>query len=222
MVYDFHTHTFHSDGVLSPVELIRRAAVNGYRVIGIADHVGLGNLESVLRQVIRDCQLCESHWNIRALPGAELTHVPAAAIAEAARYAKDLGARFVVVHGETIAEPVEPGTNLAAVRCPDVDILAHPGLITLEEAQLAVRNGKFLELSARKGHCLTNGHVLKMGRQAGARFLVDSDSHEPGDLLTDAFARKVAIGAGLEEEELGDVLERNPQALLARLASAMA
>ncbi len=219
MVYDFHTHTFHSDGVLSPVELIRRAAVNGYQVIGIADHVGIGNLENVLRQVIRDCQLCEGHWGIQAIPGAELTHVPADAIAGAARYAKELGAHFVVVHGETIAEPVEPGTNLAAVRCPEVDILAHPGLITLKEAQLAVRNGTFLELSARKNHCLTNGHVLKVGRMAGARFLVDSDGHEPGDLLTEAYARKVAIGAGADEDELEDILQNNPQALLERMDS---
>ncbi|HLE81453.1 MAG TPA: PHP domain-containing protein, partial [Dehalococcoidia bacterium] len=33
-MYDFHTHTFLSDGVLSPIELIRRAHVKGYRVIG--------------------------------------------------------------------------------------------------------------------------------------------------------------------------------------------
>ena len=41
-------HTFLSDGVLSPVELIRRAHVAGYRVMAITDHVGAGNLEYVL------------------------------------------------------------------------------------------------------------------------------------------------------------------------------
>jgi putative hydrolase len=217
LVYDFHTHTFNSDGQLSPVELIRYAHVRGYKMIGIADHVGLGNLEQTLRVVIRDCALCESHWDIQAIPGAELTHVPAAAIPEAARLAKELGARFVIVHGETIAEPVEPGTNYAAVTSPHVDILAHPGFITLEEAHLSVQNGKFLEISARKNHSLTNGHVLKIGRLAGARFLVDSDAHEGGDLLTDTFARNVALGAGFDEDELEQVLLHNPQALLNRL-----
>lgn len=222
MIYDFHTHTFHSDGVLSPVELIRRAQVNGYKVIGITDHVGLGNLETVLRQVIRDCELCQAHWGIHALPGAELTHVPAGAIHHAARYAKELGARIVVVHGETIAEPVEPGTNRAAATCPDVDVLAHPGLITLEEARLAVQNGKYLEISARQGHSLTNGHVLKVGRQAGAKFIVDSDGHEPGDLLTEAHARRIALGAGMDEEDLDMVLRANPEELLIKLTSKMA
>ena len=41
-MYDFHTHTFLSDGVLSPMELIRRAHVRGYRAMAVTDHVGLG------------------------------------------------------------------------------------------------------------------------------------------------------------------------------------
>ncbi|MBI4319402.1 MAG: histidinol phosphate phosphatase domain-containing protein, partial [Chloroflexi bacterium] len=108
MVFDFHTHTFLSDGALSPVELIRRAAHNGYAVVAIADHVGTGNCTEVLRQVIRDCKLCSRFWNILAIPAVELTHVPAGAIAEVARLAKEGGARLVLVHGETIVEPVEP------------------------------------------------------------------------------------------------------------------
>ncbi len=38
MLYDFHTHTTLSDGVLLPMELIRRAIVNGYSALGISDH----------------------------------------------------------------------------------------------------------------------------------------------------------------------------------------
>jgi histidinol phosphatase-like PHP family hydrolase len=78
---------------------------------------------------------------ITVLPGVELTHVAPARIAPLARRAKELGAAIVVVHGETIVEPVEPGTDRAAVECTDVDILAHPGFITLEEARLAAQNG---------------------------------------------------------------------------------
>ena len=220
MVYDFHSHSFLSDGVLSPVELIRRAWAKGYNAIAVTDHVGPGNMEIVLQQVVRDCEVCRRAWGIQAIPGVELTHVPAAAIPQLAHAAKQLGAKIVVVHGETIVEPVEPGTNLAAVTCPHIDILAHPGLLTLEEAGLAAQNNVYLEISARKGHSLTNGHVLKVGRAAGARFLLDSDSHEPSDLLTEEFARKVALGAGLSDDELKEVLETNPQDLLRRIESA--
>jgi putative hydrolase len=217
VVFDFHTHTFHSDGSLSPVELIRRAIVRGYRALAITDHAGIGNIEDVVRQVKRDCDLCRRYWDFQAIPGVELTHVPAAAIAEVARAARAAGARVVVVHGETIVEPVEPGTNLSAVSCQEVDILAHPGILTPEEVRLAARNGIFLEVSARKGHCLGNGRTVELARAWGAQLLLDSDAHDPGDLLTEEFARSVALGAGLAESELPVVLEDNPMLLLDRV-----
>ncbi|EAX46575.1 phosphoesterase PHP domain protein [Thermosinus carboxydivorans Nor1] len=48
MVYDFHTHSFFSDGVLSPIELIRRAHVAGYAAIGVTDHASMSNWEEAL------------------------------------------------------------------------------------------------------------------------------------------------------------------------------
>ena len=75
-MYDFHTHTFLSDGVLAPVELIRRAHVRGYRVMAITDHVGHGNLEFVLNTLIKDCEVASRRWDILALPGVEITHTP--------------------------------------------------------------------------------------------------------------------------------------------------
>ena len=148
--------------------------------------------------------------------GVELTHEPAAAIAETARKAKEMGAWIVVVHGETIVEPCEKGTNLAAISSPHVDILAHPGFITLEEARLAARNNIFLEISARKGHSLTNGHVAKIAQLAGAKMLVDSDAHKDTEILTEAFATSVAQGAGLEAETVRQILTVNPEILIQR------
>ena len=163
MIYDFHTHTFLSDGVLSPIELIRRAYVRGYGVIAVTDHVGLEEQERVIKTLVGECRRASEEWDILAIPGVEITHVPKNLIAEAAQRAKDLGAQIVVVHGETIVEPVEPGSNLAALKSPCVDILAHPGIITEEEAALAAENEVFLEISSRRGHSLTNGHVAKVG-----------------------------------------------------------
>jgi len=217
MLYDFHTHTFLSDGVLSPAEQIRRAVANGYAGIGITDHVGVGTMATALAQASEDCALAKAHWGIDAVPGVELTHVPAASVAQLARRAKEMGAKLVVVHGETVVEPVERGTNLAALQSPDVDILAHPGLITPDELRLAATNGKFIEISARAGHSLTNGYIVQQGRAAGVKFLLNSDAHAPRDLLTAGFARLVALGAGLTEEEMHEVLELNPKLLLGRL-----
>lgn len=217
MVYDFHTHTSLSDGVLSPIELIRRAVVNNYRAIALTDHASLGELGRIIQETSEICALARAHWDILAIPGIELTHVPAKAISETARRAKELGAWLVVVHGETIVEPVEEGTNLAALNSPHVDILAHPGLIHPEEAKLAAANGIFLELSARKGHCLTNGHIASVAQQAGAKLLLNSDAHSPADLLTPCLAELISRGAGLDDAACHQLLATNPNALIKKL-----
>jgi len=221
MLFDFHTHTTLSDGELTPCELIRRAKVTGYTALALTDHAGRGSLARIVAELREDRTLVAAHWEIQVVVGVELTHVPAAAVADLAKEARRLGAEIVVVHGESPVEPVEPGTNLAAVSCPWVDILAHPGHITPEVAERAARNGVFLELSARGGHNAANGAVAAMGRAAGARFLVNSDAHGPGDLLDEAWARRVALGAGLREEECAETLRESPRALLARLRSSV-
>lgn len=217
MLYDFHTHTTLSDGDLSPMELIRRAQVNGYTAVALTDHASLGEMGRIIGETAEVCALARAHWDILAIPGIELTHVPAAATAEAAARAKELGAWLVVVHGETIVEPVEKGTNRAALGSPHVDILAHPGLITPEEAKLAAASNVFLEISARQGHCLTNGLVASLGRQAGARLLLNSDAHDEADLLTVSMATAIARGTGLDDTACQEMLNTNPLELLKRL-----
>lgn len=217
MVYDFHTHTSLSDGDLSPSELIYRAYTKGYKAIAITDHAGLGYSLRVISEVGRDCDEAVKSWNIIAISGIELTYLPVESIANAARQAKEAGAQIVVVHGETIAENVPPGTNMAAVGCPYVDILAHPGIITIDEAKLAARNGIYLEISARKGHSLTNGHVAQIANSTGAKLLINSDGHTGTDLLTDAKAKNVAKGAGIADTQLEEVLVTNPRGLLKKL-----
>ena len=216
-MYDFHTHTFLSDGVLSPIELIRRAHHIGYVAMAVTDHVGAGNLEQVLNTLIKDCAMATNRWDILALPGVEITHTPKEDIDLLAGEARRMGAKVVNVHGETVVEPVEPGTNLAAVSSPHVDILAHPGLITPEEAKIASRNGVFLEVSARKGHGFANGHVVKTAQIAGAGMVLDSDAHAPEALLTLDFATRVALGAGLDLAGAKSLLEDGPRDLMARV-----
>jgi histidinol phosphatase-like PHP family hydrolase len=115
---------------------------------------------------------------------------------------------IVVAHGETLVEPVHPGTNRAAIEAR-VDILAHPGLITKEEAELASKNGVHLEITARKGHSLSNGHVAWRAGEAGAKLVIDTDTHEPGDLITDEFARNILLGAGLSTAAITAIFQNS-------------
>ena len=123
---------------------------------------------------------------------------------------------LIVIHGETLAEPVAPGTNRAALEA-DINILAHPGLITREEAALAKEKGIFLEISARKGHSLANGHVAQIAREVGASLILNTDSHAPGDLITRQQAERIARGAGLTEAEIQSLFT-NAESLARRLA----
>ncbi len=216
-MFDFHTHTFLSDGVLSPIELIRRAIHAGYRAMAITDHVGPGNAEFVLKTLKADCDMANSRWDILAMPGVEITHTPFEDIDRLAHECRRLGAVMVNVHGETINEPVVEGTNLASVSSANVDILAHPGLITLEEARIAAANGVFLEVSGRKGHGMANGHVVKTARAAGAKLVLDSDAHAPEDLLSRDYAMKVARGSGLDLEDAVALLDAAPLEVLDRV-----
>ena len=216
---DLHTHSLLSDGGLLPSELARRLDVLGYRFLAITDHVGPENLERVVREIGLAAQELNRHLGLTLIPGVELTHVPPALISPLARRARELGAAWVVVHGETVVEPVAAGTNQAALEAdPPVDLLAHPGLLTPEQAALAARRGVALELTAKKGHSLTNGLVARLGLEAGADLLVNSDGHQPGDYLTDQLARQVALGAGLSPNQ-ADGLRRRALELAARAAA---
>jgi histidinol phosphatase-like PHP family hydrolase len=196
---DLHSHTFFSDGELVPAEHLRRVEVLGYRAMAITDHADSSNLDFIIPRVVKAARDLNQYSKTRLIPGIELTHVPPSLINELTIKARELGAQLVVVHGETIVEPVAPGTNMAAIEA-GVDILAHPGFITADEAAAAATKGIYLELSGRKGHSLTNGHVVKIAALTGVNLVVNSDAHGPGDFLSAGMADKVAMGAGLDDK----------------------
>ena len=188
---EFHTHTILSDGALLPSELIRRAYVADHEAIAITDHVDFSNVDSVIRATKR---AAEGSSGIEVLVGAEITHVVPEKIPKLVRKAKALGAQIIIVHGETIAEPVAPGTNKAAAAISDVNIIAHPGLVSQEDVELANQNGIYLELTARCGHNATNCHGT--------------------ELITNVEAEQIARGAGLNEDQGLRLIRRNATSLL--------
>lgn len=195
---DLHTHTLFSDGELIPAELVRRAQAIGYEGLAITDHADSSNLDWIVPRIVRFCEKLRKEDALWVVPGIELTHVDPESIPLLVEEARTLGAKLVLVHGETIVEPVTPGTNRAALEA-GVDILAHPGLITEELVSLAKEKGILLEISARKGHSLANGHVAQVAKRLGAPLILNTDAHSPGDLIDCAQACRVASGAGLSD-----------------------
>jgi putative hydrolase len=211
-VIDLHTHSLFSDGVLGPSELARRAEAAGLTGIGITDHGDSSNIDFIIPRIVAVACDLNRFMSIKVIPGIELTHVPPLLIADCARRARNLGARIIIVHGETIVEPVASGTNRAAIDA-GVNILAHPGLISMEEILAAKEKGVLLEITARKGHSLTNGHVAKLAAEAGAKLVLNTDSHEPSDLINRDQALKIVHGAGLTEEDF-KLMQQNAAAFM--------
>jgi len=210
---DLHTHTIFSDGDLIPSELVRRAFMKGYRGIALTDHADFTNYQFIIENILKVKEEIINQWDIKILCGIEITHVPPKKIDSLAKKAKEFGAEIIVVHGETIVEPVEENTNLYAIESEYVDILAHPGLISEKEVELAVNNKKYLEITTRKGHSLTNGHVFKLAKQLGAKLLLNNDAHSPDDLVSIELAKKIVMGCGGKLEDY-DKMIQNAEELL--------
>jgi len=209
---DLHTHSLFSDGELLPAELIQRASVAGYKALAITDHVDQSNIDIVIPRIVKAIKALRDAVSIKVIPGAEITHVPPALISSMVKEARQLGAKIVVVHGETIAEPVAAGTNKAAIEA-GADIVSHPGIISTEDLLLAKEKGVALEITSRKGHCLSNGHVAKEGIKSGVSLVINTDAHSPADLITRETAKKILRAAGIEENRVESIFE-NSKALM--------
>lgn len=198
MLADFHSHTTLSDGTLSMEDMVSAAERRGYEVYAITDHARGGDpdyLDTVT--AVRDgVERLNGETAIRLLAGVELTDFEPGQIAEAARRVRRAGAQVVVVHGECLVLDVLPGTNAAAARCADVNILAHPGLLSDDDAQAALRHGVYVEISARHGADYANGHVYRVARRHGTGVVVDSDAHDEAGLLSRAKVDALLRGAG--------------------------
>jgi histidinol phosphatase-like PHP family hydrolase len=209
---DLHAHTFLSDGELGPAELVRRVEVRGFRAIGFADHVDQATVELIVPVLVRAARELSRGAALRVLAGCEITHCRPEHIGQVARRARELGAQFIICHGETLVEPVIGGTNRAAIEA-GVNILAHPGLISEDDVREAARRGIALEISGRQGHCLANGHVAALARAAGARLVFGSDMHSTDDIFDRPAAERVLRGAGLAAQE-ADAALRNAEQLI--------
>lgn len=216
---DLHTHSLFSDGELIPSELVRRAEAIGYRAVALTDHADSSNLDFIIPRIVKVAKELNEAQSVKVVPGVELTHVPPSLIGRLVVKARDLGAALVIVHGETIVEPVAPGTNRAGLEA-GADILAHPGLITSDEVAIAAQKGIFLEISGRSGHSFTNGHVAKVAIEFGAKLVLNSDGHAPNDLMTQELARKLVEGAGLPKGSLEGLLS-NSRLLLEKIGYAL-
>jgi len=205
-MYNLHAHTFLSDGQLLPSEVAVRYQDKGYRAIAITDHADYSNIKQISKAIVEFCKRWPKDSAIKVLPGVELTHLPPQQFKPLAALARKEGIKIIIAHGETLVEPVAKGTNHLALMA-DIDILAHPGLISDQDTELAKNRGIFLEITSRKGHNQTNAHVIKQARKFGAKLILNNDSHTPDDIITPEQLIQVGKDCGLTQAEIDKIYQ---------------
>jgi len=205
-MFNLHSHSLLSDGVLLPSEVAVRYLSLGYKAIAITDHADYSNIESVAKAILEFTAHWPGDFKIKVLPGIELTHLPLEQFRPLAKYARKKGIKIIVAHGETLVEPVIKGTNRAALEA-DIDILAHPGLISDLEVKLAKRKGIFLEITSRHGHSDTNPHVVEQALKFKARLILNTDSHTPEDIITPSQLINIGRRASLTSKEINEIYQ---------------
>jgi len=214
-MYNLHAHTFLSDGALLPSEVAVRYQDKGYQVIAITDHADYSNIKQIAKAIVGFCKRWPKDSAIKVLPGIELTHLPPEQFKPLAALARKEGIKIIIAHGETPVEPVAKNTNHLAL-LSDIDILAHPGLITDSDTQLAKERGIFLEITSRHGHRQANTHVINQARKFGAKLILNNDSHTPEDIISPAELVKAGLSFGLTQNEI-DKIYKDVKTFLTKL-----
>ena len=187
-----------------PSELAVRYAAAGYKAIAITDHADYSNIAFITKSILEFTRHWPKNQKIKVLPGIELTHLPLEQFKPLAQYARKEGIKIIIGHGETLVEPVIPETNRAALEA-DIDILAHPGLISEADVKLAKKKGIFLEVTSRHGHRDTNAHIVERALKLGAKLILNHDSHRPEDIISPQDLINIGLRAGLSQKEIDKI-----------------
>lgn len=187
--------------------MLHYAALAGLRFVGLvlpSDGSNFSGLITLSAQV-RKFSL---YANVEARTGVELRHIPPALLPSMVREAREAGAEFVLVHGETIGDQVDPGTNFAAIEA-GADILAHPGLIDEKAAAFAAERGVALEFTSCPRHALTNAHVAAMALRFGCLLVRGSCARCAAEMTTRTFWPQIVRGADVfgKTDEKSNLLE---------------
>lgn len=215
-MYDFHIHV--GDGYLLPAEAMRLARLNGYKAVGLLVRADGATLALLLPWLLQFSRHYSLYSGVEAFAGVELVHIPPALMPEAVAEARSLGAALVVAHGETMDGTAECGTNHAAIDA-GVDILAHPGLLTHEDAAFAAERGVLLELTTAPVHCLANAHVAAMAKEYGCGMVFGGNVKQIFDFASQELRNNALKGACLTQDDFS-VLKACQEELLQRLMKA--
>jgi histidinol phosphatase-like PHP family hydrolase len=215
---DLQMHTTWSDGATSIDEMVAAASGAGYRFVAITDHsqslrIAGGMDEEELRAQGREIdalnrRLAANGTAMRVLRSIEMDVFTDGAGDMDPVALRELDLVLGAFHTRLREPSDQTDRYLAALRNPDVHVLAHPrarkfgrrlGLRADWRAVVdeAARLDKALEIDASPDRQDLNVEVLRLAAHAGTRISIGTDAHQPAELAFMEFGLAAASLAGI-------------------------
>lgn len=223
---DLHVHSNWSDGRASPLEMARAAASLGYEYIALCDHSPLVGIAGGLSPEKLEQKIKAVAAANEELEGAGITILAGTEVDIKADgrldYSDDLLARCDVVvasvhMGVQQTERAITGRLISAIENENVDIIGHPtGRIIDQREPYEIDMQAVLEAAARTNTALEiNSYPSRLdlsdvnaraAKEMGVRMSINSDAHDPEQLLTMKYGVNVARRAWLEKKDVLNAL----------------
>ena len=223
---DLHVHSNWSDGRASPLEMARAAASLGYEYIALCDHSPLVGIAGGLSPEKLEQKIKAVAAANKELEGAGITILAGTEVDIKADgrldYSDDLLARCDVVvasvhMGVQQTERAITGRLISAIENENVDIIGHPTGRIIDQREpyemdmqavleAAARTNTALEINSYPSRLDLSDVNARAAKEMGVRMSINSDAHDPEQLLTMKYGVNVARRAWLEKKDVLNAL----------------
>ena len=223
---DLHVHSNWSDGRASPLEMARAAASLGYEYIALCDHSPLVGIAGGLSPEKLEQKIKAVAAANEELEGAGITILAGTEVDIKADgrldYSDDLLARCDVVvasvhMGVQQTERAITGRLISAIENENVDIIGHPTGRIIDQREpyemdmqavleAAARTNTALEINSYPSRLDLSDVNARAAKEMGVRMSINSDAHDPEQLLTMKYGVNVARRAWLEKKDVLNAL----------------
>jgi DNA polymerase (family 10) len=210
---DLHTHSLWSDGRASIEAMAEEAAQLGREYIVLSDHSypRLLDFEKRLKEIE---QVNSSQKEIRVISGLEVNINADMTLQVPDSVLKMHEVILVSIH-TAFRQPREEMTKriVTALENPYVHILSHPtGRMLLEREGVeadweeifakAAKLGKIMEINAFPNRLDLPDNLIRLAKNAGVKFSIDTDSHHPSHLSLMEYGVSMAKRGWVEKKEV--------------------
>jgi len=217
---DLHIHSSWSDGLIDYSDMVESARKMDYQYIAISDHSvsnyygnGLDD-DRLIKKIDFVKDLRKKYSDINILMGAEIDIKKPDIFDYDPRIIKKLDIAIASLHS-SFTNSVKQNTSraISALKKEYFDLIAHPtGIVFGNRAPIFIDTEKVIEAAAANNKALEiNSYYMRLdldvenaarAAEAGAKLVINTDSHRPGNMEMIQLGIDVARRAGLEAKNI--------------------